>query len=307
VIEFRYHVISIAAVFLALATGIALGAGPLTGGVNPQAASAAEQDRQAKVLQTQLDQAAQRDSFSDAYARATAGQLLQGRLEGRGVVLVLLPGAEGDIANRVAEQIAAAGGSVTGTLEVQPALLDPQNRKVAEGLAMQVLERVQEVPPTDGASTYELVGYSLARGFLTDQPEGAPVDSAAQTVAATYQMADYVTTDGDVDRRASLAVVVSADAERLEQGQRELVTTVIRSLDAASSGVVVAGGAASTTDGGYLAAIRDSDVAQEVSTVDAADTVAGQVVTVLALAEQAGGDAGQYGIDAPDGAMPQAG
>jgi hypothetical protein len=307
VIEFRYHVVSIAAVFLALATGIALGTGPLTGGVDSQAASAAEQDRQDRVLRDQLDQAEHHAAFSDAYAQATSGQLLAGRLEGRSVALILLPGADDDIANGVADAIAAAGGSVTGTLELQPALLDPQNRQVAEGLATQVLERVEDVSSADDASTYELVGASLARGFLTDQPEGAPVDGAAQTVAATYREADYVTTDDDVDRRASLAVVVSADPERLEQGQAELVTTIIRSLDAASGGVVVAGGATSTTDGGYVAAIRDSEVAQEVSTVDLADTVAGQVVTVLALAEQAGGEAGQYGADAPDGAMPQAG
>ena len=306
-IEFRYHVVSIAAVFLALATGIALGTGPLSGGVDTRAANAAEQDRQDRALRTQLDQAARRASFFDAYAQATSGQLLQGRLEGRSVALVLLPGADGDIASSVADTIAAAGGTVTGTLEVQPALLDPQNRQVAEGLAAQVLEQVEEVPPTDGASSYELVGYSLARGFLSTQPQGAPVDSAAQTVAATYREADYVTTRGDVDRRAGLAVVIAADAQRLEPGQQELVTMVIQSLDAASGGVVVAGGAASTADGGYVAAIRDSEAAQDVSTVDVADTTAGQVVTVLALAEQAEGGAGEYGIDAADGTMPQAG
>ena len=306
-IEFRYHVVSIAAVFLALATGIVLGTGPLSGDVESQTANAAEQDRQDRALRTQLDQAAQRDAFSDAYAQATSGQLLAGRLEGRSVALVLLPGADDDIVSGVADDIAAAGGSVTGTIQVQPALLDPQNRQVAEGLAGQVLEQVEEVPPTDGASSYQLVGYSLARAFLSTQPEGAPVDSAAQTVAATYREADYVTTDGDVDQRAGLAVVVAGDGQRLEPGQQELVTTVIQSLDAASGGVVVAGAAASAADGGYLAAIRDGDVAHGVSTVDVADTAAGQVLTVLALAEQAAGEAGQYGIDAADGTLPQAG
>jgi hypothetical protein len=45
--------------------------------------------------------------------------------------------------------------------------------------------------------------------------------------------------------------------------------------------------------------------AQEVSTVDTLDRVAGQVVAVMALAEQAGGSAGHYGsVDAADGVMP---
>ena len=44
-----------------------------------------------------------------------------------------------------------------------------------------------------------------------------------------------------------------------------------------------------------------------VSTVDAVETATGRLVGVLALAEQAAGGTGQYGPDAPDGAMPDLG
>ena len=303
-IDFRYHVISIVAIFLALATGIVLGAGPLRGPMGQQLVNAAEEDRQDKQLRAQLDRADEQDDFQDAFAESVSASLLANRLDGRSVALVLLPGADQGIADGVADDIAAAGGSVTGRVQLQPDLLDPQNRQFVEGLASQVLEQVEEVPSTDGASSYELVGYSLARGFLSTEPQGAPVDSAAQTVAASYEEADYVTTDGDVERRAGLAVVVTAEPAELEPGQQELVTLLVQSLDTASGGVVVAAGAEGTTTDGYVAAIRDSEAAQGVSTVNVADTVAGQVVTVLALVEQAGGSVGQYGTDAADGAMP---
>lgn len=304
-IDFRYHIISIVAVFLALATGIALGAGPLKRGIDQGLVQQAERDREDKlVLRTELDQAAQQDSFQDEYAKATSGSLLDARLEGRSVSLVLLPGAEPDIAAGVADAVAEAGGTITGTLRVQPDLLDPANRQVAEGLARQVLDGVEDVPPTEGASSYTLVGYAVARAFLTTQPQGAPLDDAAQTVVSSLREVDYVITDGDVARRAGLAIVVSAGPDQVEPGQEELVTTLVAAMDTASAGVVVAGGADSITEGGYVAAIRDSDVAEDVSTVDVADTEAGQVVTVLAAAEQADGSAGQYGADAADGAMP---
>ena len=304
-IDFRYHVVSIVAVFLALATGIVLGAGPLKGPIDQQLVKAAEEDRADKqLLRAQLDRANEQDDFQDAFARSVSTSLLQDRLDGRSVALVLLPGADQEIADGVADDIVAAGGSVTGRVQLQPDLLDPQNRQVAEGLAGQVLEQVDEVPPTEGASSYELVGYSLARGFLSTEPQGAPVDSAAQTVAASYEEADFVTTDGDLERRAGLAVVVAAEPAELEPGQQELVALLVQALDTASGGVVVAAGAEGTTDDGYVAAVRDSEAAQGVSTVNVADTVAGQVVTVLALVEQAGGSVGQYGTDAADGAMP---
>jgi len=303
VIDFRYHVISIVAIFLALATGIVLGAGPLKGPIDQQLVREAEDDREDKeLLRTQLDQAAEQDDFQDAFATAAATSLLQNRLDGRSVALVLLPGADEEIADGVAADIVAAGGSVTARVQLEPKLLDPQNRQFAEGLAAQVLEKVEEVPPTEGASSYELVGYSLARWFLTAQPEGTPVDGAAQTIASSYE--GYVTVDGDVERRAGLAVVVAADPDESESVPLDLVPTLVESLDTASGGVVVAGDARDTTDGGYVAAIRDSDAAQSVSTVDVAGTAAGQVVTVLALAEQALGSVGQYGVDATDGAMP---
>ncbi|MDQ3165954.1 MAG: copper transporter [Actinomycetota bacterium] len=305
-IDFRYHLISIVAIFLALAVGIALGAGPLKGGLDQQLVNQAEQDREDKVaLRAELDQLGLTAGFQDDFAQAVAPDLLDSRLEGRTVAVVLLPGADPDIAAALADDAAEAGGTVTGTIQVQPGLVDPQNRQVAEGLATSVLDGVSGGPDIAGASSYQLVGYSLARGFLSTRPQGAPVDVAAQTAAASYREAGYVTTERDVQRRAGLAVVITAEPEQFEPGQDELVTTLVQAMDAASGGVVVAGSASSGVEGGYVQVIRSSDVAQEVSTVDVADTAAGRVATVLALAEQAAGRAGQYGsADAADGALP---
>jgi hypothetical protein len=79
-------------------------------------------------------------------------------------------------------------------------------------------------------------------------------------------------------------------------------------MDEATDGVVVVGPIAAARAGGVVEAVRREVVtAQEVSTVDTLDRAAGQVVAILALAEQAGGEAGHYGsVDAADGVMPTA-
>jgi len=69
-------------------------------------------------------------------------------------------------------------------------------------------------------------------------------------------------------------------------------------LEAADRGTVVGGPATSAQEGGLIAALRDSDAKDSVSTVDTVDTSSGQVVTILALQNELSGKSGQYGTGA---------
>ncbi|MBE3076403.1 MAG: copper transporter, partial [Actinobacteria bacterium] len=77
---------------------------------------------------------------------------------------------------------------------------------------------------------------------------------------------------------------------------------LVRSLDAAGSGVVVStlsNTTNQTLSSDLVAAVRkDSDAVKVASTVDDADTPMGQTTFVLALAEQYTGGNGQYGLAA---------
>ena len=92
------------------------------------------------------------------------------------------------------------------------------------------------------------------------------------------------------------------------KGANSIVASLAKALDAETDGVVVAGPTASARGDGLIEAVRaDVVAARDVSTVDALDRIAGQVVVVMALAEQATGESGHYGaIDAADGALPGA-
>jgi hypothetical protein len=308
VIDFRYHVISIVAIFLALATGIALGAGPLGEEFDQQLANQAQQDRQDKQdLRDQLDQTDKVVEYEGDFAQSVAPQITGDRLAGHTVAVFVLPGADDETVDAVSGRIEAAGGTITSTITVQNGLVDPAERQTAEGIASRVLEGVDGLPDIQGASSYQLVGYSLARGYLATAEGGTPMDPPAQEIDAAFGEANYLTHDGDIGRRANLAVVIAGPpSEEPQVGQGDLVATVVQAMDALSGGVVVAGPLASADDNGYVAAIRDGDAADSVSTVDVADRPSGQLVTVLALVQQGEGAVGQYGAaDSADAVLPE--
>jgi len=305
VIDFRYHLVSIVAIFLALATGIALGAGPLQDPLSAGLADRAEQDRQdVEQLRSELSQTQDRISFGDAYAAETAGVVVGSALAGRTVGIVSLPGSDPGDVRGLRGQVEAGGGEVVSTVRVTDTLLDPANRQLAEGLARQVLDGVKDVTAPAGATSYELVGAAVARAFLTRDEQ--QVDNDAGSIAAALAEADFLTVDGSVDRRAQLALVVSGDpAADAPAGQAEVAAEVVSGLDTGSAGAVVAGTAASAS-GGIVQAVRESEAGTAVSSVDAVDLAAGRVVTVLAMAEQLSGGVGHYGqVDAEDGAVPE--
>jgi Copper transport outer membrane protein, MctB len=310
VIDFRYHVISIVAIFLALATGIALGAGPLGEEFDQQLANEADRDRQAKEdLRDQLDQVEKVAEFDGEFAQSIGAQVTGDRLDGKSVAVFVLPDADDDTVDSVTNRIEGAGGTITSTVTFEDGLMDPSERTVVEGIATRVLEGVEGLPSTEGAQSYQLVGLSLARAYLATSDAGAQVDAAAQEIDAAYTAdgANYVSHDEDVSRRANLAVVIAGPpSEDPEVGQGELLAILVEAMDSFSGGVVVAGPLEAADEDGYVTAVRDSDAADSVSTVDVADRPSGQLVTVLALVQQADGGVGQYGAaDSADAVLPE--
>jgi 1-deoxy-D-xylulose-5-phosphate reductoisomerase len=79
-IDFRYHIVSLMAVFLALAVGIAVGVS-LSPSVDESILKQAQQDRdQVTALRTELDRRATLDTYRSAYDQRTASLVLAGEL-----------------------------------------------------------------------------------------------------------------------------------------------------------------------------------------------------------------------------------
>ena len=311
-ISFRYHIVSIVSVFLALAIGIALGGGPLKGEVDNTLVSQVQTDRQTKLaLQAQIAGLRSSNTFTDDFATTVAPQLLGNTLRGRVVTLVALPTAAQSDVSALNGLVGVAGGTVGGTVRVGEKLVDAREKQLVDELGTQLEGRAPDVDIAPDASPYERIGALIARASGTESDDGARVDGPATSILAGLDTTSLMSVEGKLNRRGSLLLFVTGPGEgstEQKQGASTIVTTLVGAADENTDGVVLAGPVASARTGGQVKAVRDEvTVARDVSTVDSLGRAAGQVVTVMALAGEAAGRTGHFGaVDAADGAMPGA-
>lgn len=299
-IDFRYHLVSIIAVFLALAVGIVLGTaalnGPIQTNLNNNLSRVTDEKR---GLESDVVELRGQLGAADAFAQSVAPRLVRGTLDDERVLLVTTPSTPADLAEKVTPLLEQAGAQVTGTLQLQPALSDPEQRALVEDLVAQVVPAGVELPD---AGAVQRATTELAAALTRTSDGGAVEPEEAQAVVSAFAEAELVdfASPQETLQPATLAVVLTGAApEELtdpEQAQQLAVAALAGALDARSEGAVLAGPAGSTDDGGPVQALRsDEALSGEVSSVDNADRGSGLVMLVLALAEQRRGGVGQYG------------
>ncbi len=300
-IDFRYHLVSIVSIFLALAVGILLGAGPLQEDLGKTLTNQVSTLRKEKdVLRGQLDAAQARVDASDKFVTAVTPALTESRLGGRSVVVVTLPGTETSLVTGVTKALTSSGATVSGTVEVQDAWADPAKRSFRDQLLSSLAPLVGVA---DASGNLEnRMGALLARALVVDRVSDADHPSTGATQAlAGLKEAGLLSFDGDGPAPATLAVVVAPPPdEKASPDRRDANLTawvaLASQLDTASNGAVVVGDESSVTNGGLVRAVRADDrVATKVSTVDDIAAAMGRVALVYALRQQMAGEAGQYG------------
>lgn len=286
-INLRYHVISLAAVLLALAAGIAVGAGLLDEtevGPGATGANAAE-------ISSALA------GFDAGYATLTAPGLLGDKLKDRTVVLFTTPSSRDNEVDSLIENLTVAGARVTGQVAMTAKLLSPANRQFAEGVATQA-----DPDAATATSDYGKVGTAIARGYLT-QGDGA-LDETARTVRSAFAEGGLIESEQDPETSAQLGLIVSGSTVGTTGGEGTVISNIVADLDAGSQGVAVVG-PVSSGENGVVYAVRNSDAAANVSTVDVTDTGTGRVAAILALVREAAGQSGAWGTSrAADGPVP---
>ena len=138
VMSFRYHVVSLVAVLLALAAGVALGGGPLTelGRAAPAGPSAADVEAAA--------QAQRAADFGDEVVSGAADRLYGDGLDGGTVAVVVMPGTPQATVQAVSAEIGAAGGTVVGTYAVEPALVAAGEKALVDTLGSQLMTQLDD-------------------------------------------------------------------------------------------------------------------------------------------------------------------
>ena len=147
-IDFRYHLVSLISVFLALAVGVVLGAGPLQNSLgtalNDQV-TALREDRNA--TQTKLEQTETAVNERDSYITQAAASLLPGSLASKNVALVLLPEAKAEDADAVATQLKTAGASVTGRVSLTTTWVDLSRESYRSTFSSQIQGNLGSTAP----------------------------------------------------------------------------------------------------------------------------------------------------------------
>jgi hypothetical protein len=316
VIDFRYHLVSIVAVFLALAIGIVLGSTELQGPTyNLLNQTTAKLQNELDQASSQRDAARQQAGLGESYAQAVQPVVLHDLLAGQRLLIVTEPGAPASVVTAISNAATRdAGATVTGQIALQPKFFDNSDTTLAglnqTNLAMAQADNIV----LDTGATYQqqaaqvLAAEILTRAPVTQQastqpgasPSAGQQDTNAQTMLSAYANEGFLTTSGQPSARATLAVIVTpqttppdGSADPLD----ERLVPVAEELAASGSAAVVAGVSANSGPGSPIAVLRASSAAGKVSTVDDADFVAGQSVVIQALAAELDGAApGSYGI-----------
>ncbi|GAA1512877.1 copper transporter [Sphaerisporangium rubeum] len=301
-IDFRYHVVSIVAIFLALAIGIVLGSTVLYAPLEKftQETAAALRAKNEK-LQADNTLALTRGDASDAFIAERLPRLVEGALTGESVVLVEAPGADARQGEALQEAVTAAGATLSGRVVLTDQYLAAEDAPALERLALTAKPPALTFPadstPHQKAAAV-LAGALVTRdGALTGQE-----NAVSAGVLTSFEDAGMVTVDGEPAKTATLAIVLTPAAPiegKEADTQTAALVALATGLDAAAKGTVVAGVVPTATAVGLIAAVRSSgEASAAVSTVDNINMAFGRVAVVYALREQVAGDAGQYGVRA---------
>ena len=328
-IDFRYHVVSIVAVFLALTVGLVIGSSYLSkvayDELNNQLSSLRGQNQTLHGTQNELNaQVRDRDSL----IAALGPDAVAGKLVGHSVAVVMLPGADSSSGDAMADLLAKAGarGDRGGDAEVGAVRPRP---------GRQAGRRRPEAPRPTNAGESSCTSPSSSASGATPSPVIALADIAGAVVhripagttgvgeqhdhrpgfagrATAYSDAGFLDVKSAGATSADLVVVLAPAAPSSGSAANDaadgLYLGFLKDLTGGgrSLGAVLAGPASSAASPGLLAAaLKDSWVSKNVSTADTADQASGRIITVFALAEAAGGKTGHYGLTGTaDGPLP---
>jgi len=304
VIDFRYYLVSIVSIFMALAVGIVLGAGPLKGDIGTRLTEQMTALRAEKTqLRTDLDTAKRDAAARDTFSLAVAPSVMKDRLAGKTVALVVAPGVDADLVKTTTASLVAAGAKVGSTVTLTEAWADPTKTTLRNTVASPFAALVKA--PVQTSSPDQLAGTVLARAILagTDRStERLPLAASAALEGLKSGDLIKVTPDQIVPSSSIVFLGGPVKGSTKEEADARLAAYVqlVRVLDQSGSGVVVVA-KSNTTDrtksADLLAAVRkDSDAVKVISTVDDADLPMGQGTLVLALGQQYLDVTGQYGL-----------
>jgi len=295
-IDFRYHLVSIVAVFLALAVGIIVGASAL----QPQVVSGLRAESQLEkktneTLRTELSQLNQQLGEDGLFAQAASGYLLSHLLDGEQVVLVTAPGADSQTVTGITSALHRAGATVTGQVSLTAQFFDISKTTESNLIALAGSLAPAGVSLPAASAVGQIYGQQAAAEVIAAAVVHAdgPVtmtQQQSQAILGGFGQQGFLQVTGaaggtTLSGQATLAVVVipaTPSGNASSQANLALVA-VAHELQRSSAGVVLAGSLPGSGTGSAIDAVTSGAAGVVVSTIDNANTSTGQIMVVQAL------------------------
>lgn len=301
-ISLRSHAISLAAVFLALAIGVALGSGLLSNTV----LSGLRDDKQ--ELQNQINSLTdQKNVLNEKLSAAgefdgqMSPRILRDAMAGKSVVVFRTPDAADDDVDALSRMVEQAGGTVTGTVSLTDEFVDANSAEkllsVVNSPIVPAGAQLSTKSVDQGSQAGDLLGITL---LINKDPKVPAVDDGQRnTVLTALRDTGFITYGTDRIGAADTALIVTGGRLGDDAGNKgATVARFAAGLAPHGSGTVIAG-RDGTASGTAAVAVTRSDAAltSAVSTVDDIDAASGRITTVLSLQDLIrGGRPGQYGV-----------
>jgi hypothetical protein len=305
-INFRYHIVSLMAVFIALSVGIAVGVS-LSPSVDQGLLQQAAQDRKHVTdLRAELDRRKALDNYRNAYDEQVGQVVTAGVMNGQRVAMVAMPEAPTAVVRDISNAVIEAGGTVVRDVKVTQEAFDAAR---AEEVTDALGDYVGPLALDDTMSPSTRLGVAVGRSIGSKEMEDR--DALAIAVGESLERRGLVTISKESAVQAQLIVVVTASASEPRPTPEELTTHVQFQVGLTTrAGVVLAGPNSEDIEGtDVLAARSDPTAVDSLSTVDVADLSSGVTTVVLAGKERLlGRPAQHYGAlakaDAPLPELP---
>lgn len=298
-IDFRYHLISLIAVFLALGLGILMGSVVLSEKYVQRLENRVTQfEEEVDARREEVSQLNDRLDMFQEFAIELEPRLVDGALTGEEVVVFATDGTDEVLLEGLAETVEEAGGTVVSTIVLTDrfALMDEAER---DRLALIVGAATTEASDlrTEAAA---LLGQRAAAAASTrfDVGSGAAATQRLALLLRSLEDAGFLgvsSADEAVIPPGASFVVAGGSPEEAFEGAVELAKAAASGLSGRDTPVMVV--EPSTSVWGLVQAVRDDgSLNAQVSTADHAETVPGRVAVVLGLEMAIDGLLGHYGV-----------
>jgi hypothetical protein len=305
-VNFRYHLVSLTAVFLALALGIAVGAGAVRQGtvdvLNKRLDSV---EKSVKKTNAENDQLRGQLGVWTRFSDQAGDQLVTGRLRNLPVLVVGVRGIDTKSLDALRQSVVQAGATFGGTVWLTPKFKLAKPEEVAalasalgsastrpEILRAAAITRLTE--SWAGTAPGPVLATLVQSGFAElESPDGATMDPATTPVPGSL----FVVASGPTASVSNDLLAVPFVRELAE-----LLPSRVAAVEVSPPLTP-----AKTPQPPFVAALRSGGSNLKLSTVDDLDTYPGRLAAVLAIDNLPSGKTGNYGVTSgSDGLVPTA-